>query len=89
MISFKRMLIALCLALLVTACAQAGPAPWAGLEMSQPRDQLTVAQLQQVLNGLDPNLVSYLRFDDGTNTNGTSGVAGWDEGQAPSACPPV
>lgn len=47
MIFLKRMLIALCLALLATACAQAGPAMWAGPEMSQPRDQLTVAELQQ------------------------------------------
>jgi CubicO group peptidase (beta-lactamase class C family) len=47
MISPKRMLIALCLALLMSACSQRGPAPWAGPEMSQPRDQLTVAELQQ------------------------------------------
>lgn len=47
MISPKRMLIALCLALLMSACSQGGPAPWAGPEMSQPRDQLTVAELQQ------------------------------------------
>ena len=47
MISLKRMLISLCLVLLVSACAQQRPAPWAGPELTQPRDQLTVAELQQ------------------------------------------
>jgi CubicO group peptidase (beta-lactamase class C family) len=43
----KRLLIGLCLVWLVTACSQKGPAPWAGPELGQPRDQLTVEQLQQ------------------------------------------
>ena len=47
MVSFKRILIRFCLVLLVSACAQQAPAPWAGPELTQPRDQLTVADLQQ------------------------------------------
>lgn len=43
----KRILIGLCLVLLATACNTEGPSPWEGTELSQPRDQLAVAQLQQ------------------------------------------
>lgn len=47
MVSMKRVLIGLCLALLIASCTPAGSAPWVGPELSQPRDQLTVAELQQ------------------------------------------
>ncbi len=35
------------LALLASACTQEGPTAWKGPKFSQPRDQLTVAELQQ------------------------------------------
>ena len=47
MVSMKRVLIGLCLTLLIASCTPAGSAPWVGPELSQPRDQLTVAELQQ------------------------------------------
>ena len=47
MVSINKVLILFILVLLVSACTQAGPAPWVGPELSQPRDQLTVAELQQ------------------------------------------
>lgn len=47
MVSMKRVLIIICLVFLVTSCTQEELAPWEGPELSQPRDQLTVAQLQQ------------------------------------------
>lgn len=47
MVSLKRALIVLCLALLVSSCTQEKPAPWEGPELGQPRDQLTVEHLQQ------------------------------------------
>lgn len=47
MLSIKRFLIGLCLALLVSACSPEEPVPAPGPELGQPRDQLTVAQLQQ------------------------------------------
>ena len=43
----KTFLIGLCFVLLVSACAQEGPTAWEGPELSQPRDQLTVEELQQ------------------------------------------
>ena len=47
MVPMKRVLILLCLALMVTSCNQEKPAAWEGPELSQPRDQLTVEELQQ------------------------------------------
>jgi PBP1b-binding outer membrane lipoprotein LpoB len=47
MVSMKRVLIIICLALLVSACTREEPAPWEGPELSQPRNQLTVEELQQ------------------------------------------
>jgi CubicO group peptidase (beta-lactamase class C family) len=45
--SMKRVLMVLCLALVVSSCAREESAPWNGPQLSQPRDQLTVEQLQQ------------------------------------------
>lgn len=47
MVSMKSVLMALCPVLLVSACTQDGPASWEGPELSQPRDRLTVGELQQ------------------------------------------
>ncbi|MCA9984449.1 MAG: serine hydrolase [Anaerolineales bacterium] len=47
MIVTKRILPVLLLVCFISACAQAEPDPWAGAELSQQRDQLTVTQLQQ------------------------------------------
>jgi PBP1b-binding outer membrane lipoprotein LpoB len=47
MVSMKRVLIVLCVALMVSACTREEPAPWNGSKLSQPRDQITVKQLQE------------------------------------------
>lgn len=41
----------------------------------------TLVQLRGVLTGAEAGLVSYLRFEDNTNTNGTSGLVGDTLGQ--------
>lgn len=42
----RKHLILVCLSLVIGSCGQSEPAPWNGPRLSQPRDQLTVAQLQ-------------------------------------------
>ena len=43
----KSCLTIACLALVVGACFRAEPAPWAGPRLTQPRNQLTITELQQ------------------------------------------
>jgi hypothetical protein len=43
----KRYLTLICLALMVSSCTRETPVPWNGPRLSEPRDQLTVEQLQQ------------------------------------------
>lgn len=47
MVSVKKVLLVLCLALLISACTPEAPPSWEGPELTQSREQLTVADLQQ------------------------------------------